>query len=171
MPSLAVANDHTTCNYTVNGVRVRSKIVPAVTEVRCEHVIGPTGHSAEIDQEPDNATGVMLNRSGVIALRKRDRRARLCFYDAYRRAHLPDALKEERPQQFARLRARRVDYPYGRVLGAAVLFSERTEHLQAEQPELDLNGAATAGTKDREPSGEMPQTSASARVRTSLLSG
>jgi hypothetical protein len=33
---LAVANDHTAWNHTVNGVRVRSKIVPAVTDVRCE---------------------------------------------------------------------------------------------------------------------------------------
>src|ERR1035437_9714874 len=37
MPSLAVANDQHAWNHTVNGVRVRSKIVPAVTDVRCEH--------------------------------------------------------------------------------------------------------------------------------------
>jgi hypothetical protein len=34
MPSLAAANNQQTMNHTVSGVRVRSKIVPAVTEVR-----------------------------------------------------------------------------------------------------------------------------------------
>lgn len=36
IPSLAVANAQHALNHTVNGVRVRSKIVPAVTDVRCE---------------------------------------------------------------------------------------------------------------------------------------
>ncbi len=35
IPSLAVANDQQAVNHTVSGVRVLSKIVPAVTEVRC----------------------------------------------------------------------------------------------------------------------------------------
>jgi hypothetical protein len=34
---LAVANDQQALNHTVSGIRVRSKIVPAVTDVRCEH--------------------------------------------------------------------------------------------------------------------------------------
>src|SRR5665648_1071151 len=36
IPSLAVANAQHALNHTVNGVRVRPKIVPAVTDVRCE---------------------------------------------------------------------------------------------------------------------------------------
>ena len=34
MPSLPLANSQQALNQTVSGVRVRSKIVPAVTEVR-----------------------------------------------------------------------------------------------------------------------------------------
>jgi hypothetical protein len=34
MPSLPLANSQQALNHTVSGVRVRSKIVPAVTEVR-----------------------------------------------------------------------------------------------------------------------------------------
>ena len=34
MPSFCVANSQQAVNHTVSGVRVRSKIVPAVTEVR-----------------------------------------------------------------------------------------------------------------------------------------
>jgi hypothetical protein len=34
MPSFWVANSQRAVNHTVSGVRVRSKIVPAVTEVR-----------------------------------------------------------------------------------------------------------------------------------------
>ena len=34
MPSFWVANSQHAVNHTVSGVRVRSKIVPAVTEVR-----------------------------------------------------------------------------------------------------------------------------------------
>ena len=34
MPSFCVANSQHAVNHTVSGVRVRSKIVPAVTEVR-----------------------------------------------------------------------------------------------------------------------------------------
>jgi hypothetical protein len=34
MPSLPLANSQQALNHTVNGVRVRSKIVPAVVEVR-----------------------------------------------------------------------------------------------------------------------------------------
>jgi hypothetical protein len=37
IPSLAVANSQHAVNHTVSGVRVRSKIVPAVTDVRCPH--------------------------------------------------------------------------------------------------------------------------------------
>jgi hypothetical protein len=34
MPSFCVANSQQAVNHTVSGVRVRSKIVPAVTDVR-----------------------------------------------------------------------------------------------------------------------------------------
>jgi hypothetical protein len=34
MPSLPLVNNQHAANYTVNGVRVRSKTVPAVTDVR-----------------------------------------------------------------------------------------------------------------------------------------
>jgi hypothetical protein len=37
IPSLPMANNQQAANQTVNGVRVRSKIVPAVTEVRPPH--------------------------------------------------------------------------------------------------------------------------------------
>ena len=37
MPSFWVANSQHAVNHTVSGVRVRSKIVPAVTEVRELH--------------------------------------------------------------------------------------------------------------------------------------
>jgi hypothetical protein len=42
---LAVANDQQAVNQTVSGVRVRSKIVPAVTEVRwpqAAHMMRPS---------------------------------------------------------------------------------------------------------------------------------
>ena len=37
MPSLPLANSQQALNHTVSGVRVLSKIVPAVTEVRFPH--------------------------------------------------------------------------------------------------------------------------------------
>ena len=37
IPSLPVANNQQAVNQTVSGVRVRSKIVPAVTDVRWPH--------------------------------------------------------------------------------------------------------------------------------------
>ena len=46
MPSLAVANSQQAWNHTVSGVRVRSKIVPAVTDVRREQPPHSTRPSA-----------------------------------------------------------------------------------------------------------------------------
>jgi len=40
MPSLPAANSQQAVNHTVSGVRVRSKMAPAVTELRAPH----TGH-------------------------------------------------------------------------------------------------------------------------------
>ena len=37
IPSLLAANSQQTVNQTVSGVRVRSKMVPAVTDVRSPH--------------------------------------------------------------------------------------------------------------------------------------
>ncbi len=45
MPSFWVANSQHAVNHTVSGVRVRSKIVPAVTDVRkphSEHISRPS---------------------------------------------------------------------------------------------------------------------------------
>ena len=39
MPSFPVANSQQAMNHTVKGVRVRSKIVPAVTDVRQPHAV------------------------------------------------------------------------------------------------------------------------------------
>ncbi len=63
MPSLLVANSQQVWNQTVNGVRVRSKIVPAVAEVRASQAMQQNRPSL-IDQPPDFPHRGHTNPSG-----------------------------------------------------------------------------------------------------------
>jgi hypothetical protein len=63
MPSLLVANSQDAWNHTVNGVRVRSKTVPAVTEVRASHAAQHQRPSL-IDHPPDFPQRGQTNPSG-----------------------------------------------------------------------------------------------------------
>ena len=63
IPSLWLANSQQAMNHTVSGVRVRSKIVPAVTEVRspqAEHLKRPSA----IRQPPACPHSGQTNPSG-----------------------------------------------------------------------------------------------------------
>jgi hypothetical protein len=62
IPSLAVANSQQAWNQTVSGVRVRSKIVPAVTEVRREQ---PPHSTRPVGQPPP--AGITAGRAGELA--------------------------------------------------------------------------------------------------------
>ncbi len=52
MPSFCVANSQHAVNHTVSGVRVRSKIAPAVTEVRELHLANPLRPSSSRQPTP-----------------------------------------------------------------------------------------------------------------------
>ena len=59
MPSFCLANGQHAVNHTVIGVRVRSKIVPAVTEVRELHPAHSTRPSPNRQLRPSAQRGLM----------------------------------------------------------------------------------------------------------------